>query len=56
MPATSKSQQKLMGVAYAVKAGHMLLSDVSAEYQDKVKDLTLSMTLKQLKYELEHFF
>jgi len=49
MPATSKSQQRLMGAAYAVKAGYMLLSDVSAEYQDKVKDLTLSMTLKQLK-------
>jgi len=49
MPATSKSQQKLMGVAYAVKSGYMLLSDVSNDYQDKVKDLTNSITLKQLK-------
>lgn len=49
MPSTSKSQQRLMGVAYAVKAGHMLLSDVSKEYQDKVKDLINGMTLKQLK-------
>lgn len=49
MPAKSKTQQRLMGVAYAVKAGHMLISDVSKEYQDKVKDLINGMTLKQLK-------
>lgn len=49
MPSTSKSQQRLMGVAYAVKSGDMQLSDVDAEYRDKVKDLVDGMTLKQLK-------
>jgi hypothetical protein len=49
MPSTSKSQQRLMGVAYAVKAGHMQLSDVSDEYRDKVAELINGMTLQQLK-------
>lgn len=49
MPSTSKSQQRLMGVAYAVKNGDMQLSDVDSNYKDKVKDLVDGMTLKQLK-------
>jgi hypothetical protein len=49
MPSTSKTQQRLMGVAYAVKKGDMQLSDVDADYRDKVKDLVDGMTLKQLK-------
>lgn len=49
MPSTSKSQQRLMGVAYAVKGGDMQLSDVDAAYRDEVKDLVDNMTLKQLK-------
>ena len=49
MPAASKSQQRLMGVAYAVKKGDMQISDVDADYRDKVKDLVSGMTLKQLK-------
>ena len=49
MPSKSKSQQRLMGVAYAVKSGDMQLSDVDTNYKDKVKDLVDGMTLKQLK-------
>jgi len=49
MPSTSKSQQRLMGVAYAVKKGDMQISDVDVDYRDKVKDLASGMTLKQLK-------
>lgn len=49
MPSTSKTQQRLMGVAYAVKKGNMQLSDVDVDYRDKVKDLVDGMTLKQLK-------
>jgi len=49
MPSISKSQQRLMGVAYAVKSGDMQLSDVDSEYRDKVEDLVDGMTLKQLK-------
>jgi hypothetical protein len=49
MPSTSKTQQRLMGVAYAVKSGDMQLSDVDTDYRDKVKDLVDNMTTKQLK-------
>jgi len=49
MPSQSKTQQRLMGVAYAVKKGDMQLSDVDGDYRDKVKDLVDGMTLKQLK-------
>jgi hypothetical protein len=45
MPATSKAQQKLMGMAYALKKGEIDPSDASQE----VKDLADSMTLDQLK-------
>jgi len=49
MPSQSKTQQRLMGVAYAVKKGDMQISDVDSDYRDKVKDLVSGMTLKQLK-------
>jgi hypothetical protein len=45
MPARSKAQQKLMGMAYAVKKGDMPRSEAS----DEVRNLADSMTLKQLK-------
>ena len=45
MPSTSKSQQRLMGMAYSLKKGEMDPKDASQE----VKDLADSMTLKQLK-------
>jgi hypothetical protein len=49
MPSTSKSQQRLMGMAYAVKSKEMQLSDIDAAYRDKVAELVDSMTLKDLK-------
>tara|TARA_R110000772_G_scaffold65007_8_gene145174 strand:- start:2174 stop:3028 length:855 start_codon:yes stop_codon:yes gene_type:complete len=49
MPSTSKTQQRLMGVAYSVKNGDTQLSDVDPTYKDKVADLVDGMTLKQLK-------
>jgi hypothetical protein len=45
MPSTSVAQQKLMGMAYALKKGEMDPEEASQE----VKDLADSMTLKQLK-------
>ena len=45
MPSTSKAQQQLMGMAYALKKGDMDPKDASQE----VKDLADSMTLQQLK-------
>ena len=45
MPSTSKSQQRLMGQAYAYKKGELKSSEVSAE----IKELADNMTLKQLK-------
>lgn len=49
MPSKSKAQQRLMGVAYAVKKGDMQLSDVDSEYRDDVKDLVDGMSLRSLK-------
>ena len=48
MPSTSKAQQRLMGMAYALKSGEMDLKDASQE----VKDLADSMTLKQQRCKL----
>ena len=45
MPSRSTAQQKLMGMAYALKKGDMDPSDAS----DEVKDLANNMTLQQLK-------
>jgi len=45
MPSVSKSQQRLMGMAYALKKGELDPKDASAE----VQELADSMTLKQLK-------
>lgn len=49
MPAKSKSQQRLMGLAYAYKSGEIKVKDLNPKYADKVKDLAKSMTQKQLK-------
>ena len=45
MPSQSKSQQRLMGQAYAYKKGELKSSEVSVE----IKELADNMTLKQLK-------
>lgn len=49
MPAKSKSQQRLMGMAYALKKGDLSLDDISSDYRDKVKELANSMSLEDLK-------
>lgn len=49
MPSVSKSQQRLMGQAYAYKTGELKLKDLNPEYADEIKDLAKSMTKKQLK-------
>jgi hypothetical protein len=45
MPATSKAQQRLMGMAYAFKKGELAQNEVSPD----VIQLANSMTMKQLK-------
>lgn len=49
MPSVSKSQQRLMGQAYAYKTGELKLKDLNPEYAYEIKDLAKSMTKKQLK-------
>lgn len=49
MPSTSKSQQRLFGLAYAYKSGEVKSKDLNPKYADKVKELAKSMTLKELK-------
>lgn len=49
MPAESKSQQRLMGQAYAIKKGDIKPSDLDPKYKDKIVDLADSMSLKDLK-------
>jgi hypothetical protein len=49
MPSVSKSQQRLMGQAYAYKKGDLKSKDLNPEYADDIKDLSKSMTLKKLK-------
>lgn len=43
MPAESKAQQKLMGMAYAYKKGDL------KKASKKVKDIAESMSMKELK-------
>lgn len=49
MPSTSKSQQRLMGQAYAIKSGELKPEDLNPEYRDEIVKLADSMTLKELK-------
>lgn len=49
MPAKSKAQQRLMGLAYSVKQGYMSLNEVGEEYRLKVKELVNTMSVEQLK-------
>lgn len=49
MPSVSKSQQKLMGQAYAYKSGALKSKDLNPEWADEIKELAKSMTKKQLK-------
>lgn len=49
MPSKSKSQQRLMGLAYAYKTGEVKAKDLNPEYADEIKKLAKSMTEKQLK-------
>lgn len=45
----SKSQQRLMGQAYAYKTGELKAKDLNPDYADEIKDLAKSMTKKQLE-------
>ena len=45
----SKSQQRLMGQAYAYKKGDLTNKDLNPKYADQIKKMSDSMTLKQLK-------
>lgn len=45
----SKSQQRLMGQAYAYKKGDLKNKDLNPKYSEQIKKLADSMTLKQLK-------
>lgn len=49
MPATSKSQQRLMGLALAYKRKQAKYKDLNPTYRKKVKDIAKSMTIKQLR-------
>lgn len=49
MPSVSKSQQRLMGIAYAVKKGDLDINDIDSQYREKIEDLVDGMTKKKLK-------
>ena len=49
MPSKSKSQQRIMGLAYAYKSGDVKSKDLNPKYADEVKKISKSMTKKQLK-------
>lgn len=49
MPSVSKSQQRLMGQAYAYKKGDLKAKDLNPKYADDIKKLSKSMTKKKLK-------
>ncbi len=49
MPARSKTQQRLMGLAYAYKTGDVKSKDLNPKYADDVKKIAKSMTKKKLK-------
>lgn len=50
MPATSKSQQRLMGMAYAYKMGMRSLDDLDPDLVDKIIKIADSMSLEDLKH------
>ncbi|RLB06475.1 MAG: DUF3008 domain-containing protein [Deltaproteobacteria bacterium] len=49
MPATSRKQRRLMGMAYAYKKGKRRLTDFPPSVRDEIKKIASSMTLKQLR-------
>lgn len=49
MPAKSKSQQHLMGMALSVKRGEKKLSELPEGVRDEVRSLLRSMSDKQLR-------
>lgn len=49
MPAQSKSQRRLMGMAYAYKKGTLDSDNISQELFDKIKDIANNMSEKDLK-------
>ncbi len=49
MPARSRTQQRLMGQAYAYKTGDLKVKDMDPKYADEIKKIAKSMTKKQLK-------
>ena len=49
MPSTSKSQQRLMAQAYALKKGEIEPSDIKPEYKKEIEDIAKGMTQQQLK-------
>jgi len=48
MPSVSKSQQRLMGMAWAYSQGKLKLNDISEDVRDTVKDLASNMKKKDL--------
>lgn len=49
MPSISKTQQRLMGQAYAYKTGEIKAKDLNPEYASEIKKLAKSMTEEQLR-------
>ena len=49
MPAKSKSQQRLMGQAYAYRKGKLKKKDMNPKYADQIIDLSKQMKMKDLE-------
>jgi len=46
---TSKSQQRLMGIAYSVKSGKQKIDDIPGDIRQKIQDMVDGMSLDNLK-------
>jgi len=49
MPAVSKAQRRLMGMAYAYRKGEIRLKDIPANVRDEVRRIAREMKLSDLR-------
>ena len=49
MPAVTRSQQRLFGQVYAIKAGELEPSDLDPKYKDQILKMVKSMSLADVK-------
>lgn len=53
MPSVSKSQKRLMSMAYAYKKGKLALKNLDTKYAEKIRHIADSMSLKSLRHYIK---